>query len=100
MNRRHTLISSIWFGYLFFVVYGSLVPLDFKSMPIDKAWGIFQHLRLHNLDVSSRADWIANVVLGIPTGLLTAQVLFGKFPKIPRALLLIVSTLFSFHLHC
>ena len=65
-------------------------------MPIDKAWGIFQHLRLHNLDVSSRADWIANVVLGIPTGLLTAQVLFGKFPKIPRALLLIVSTLFSF----
>lgn len=96
MNHRHTLILSIWFGYLFFVAYGSLLPLDFKSMPFDKAWGIFQHLQLHNLDVSSRADWIANVVLGIPTGLLTAQVLFGKFSKIPRAFLLIVSALFSF----
>jgi len=77
----------IWFGYLFFVVYGSLVPLDFRPFPLDQAWAVFQHIPMHKLGVESRADWIANGVLYVPVGFLTAHLLFQKISDFPHPLL-------------
>lgn len=97
-TSRHTLTLSIWLAYLIFVVYGSLVPLDFKPLPLDRAWSIFQHIRMFNLGVESRADWIANGVLYVPLGFLTAHLLLQLSPTTPRVLLLAVAGLFSFAL--
>jgi VanZ family protein len=72
---RHSLTFSIWLGYVSFVVYGSLVPLDFKPLALDQAWAIFQHVPMYTLGVESRADWIANGVLYVPVGFLTAYLL-------------------------
>ena len=90
---RHTLAVAIWFGYLFFIVYGSLVPLDFRSIPLDQAWAIFQHIPMYKLGVESRADWIANGVLYVPAGFLTAHIMLQKFSESSRPLLYLLSAL-------
>lgn len=59
-------------GYLAFVVYGSLVPLDFHPHPFDEAWRKFLHIRYLSLGVVSRADWVANIVLYLPLSFLGA----------------------------
>lgn len=61
-----------WAFYALFVVYGSLVPLDFRPLPPGEAWARFQQIPFLNLDVGSRADWIANGVLYAPLGFLGA----------------------------
>ncbi|GAO34886.1 hypothetical protein SCT_0266 [Sulfuricella sp. T08] len=87
-----------WLLYVCFVVYGSLVPLDFHPLPWDQAWEMFQHIRLLNVGAQGRADWVANGVLYVPVGFLTFT-LFTHF-KTHRALALafIGSLLFSFTL--
>ncbi len=67
-----------WLAYLAFVVYGSLVPLDFQPRPWDEAWRLFQQIRLLDVGTQGRADWIANGVLYLPLAFLTAQVLAGR----------------------
>lgn len=52
--------------YLAFVVYGSLVPLAFRPMPLDMAWAAFADIRYLRLGIGSRADWVANVLLFVP----------------------------------
>jgi VanZ family protein len=52
--------------YLAFVVYGSLVPLDFHPHPINVAIRDFLHIRYLRLGIESRADWVANILLYIP----------------------------------
>ncbi len=56
-----------------FVVYGSLVPLDYRPVPVDQAWQRFANAPLLVLGAGSRADWIANGVLYVPLGLLAAR---------------------------
>ncbi len=65
-------------AYLLFVIYGSLVPLDFRPKPIEQAIAEFQQIRVLNLGIGSRADWVANILLFVPlaflwTGLLTSR---------------------------
>ncbi|MBK8895006.1 MAG: VanZ family protein [Propionivibrio sp.] len=95
LTPRHTLTFSIWLGYLFFVVYGSLVPLDFRPLSIDQAWTIFQHIPMYKLGVESRADWIANGVLYVPVGFLTAHLLLQKLSAVRRIPLFFFAGLFS-----
>lgn len=95
MNPKHPLSFSIWFGYLFFVVYGSLVPLDFNPLPFEQAWAVFQHISMYELGVESRADWIANGVLYVPVGFLTAHLLMQTFAAVQRAPLLFFAGLLS-----
>lgn len=62
--------------YLIFVVYGSLVPLHFKSIPLEVAWQRFEDIRYLNLGIGSRADWVANILLFIPLAFLWTGVLW------------------------
>ncbi len=56
--------------YAAFVVYGSLVPLEFKYRSFHAAWVAFQHIPYLQLGVGSRADWIANILLYMPLAFL------------------------------
>lgn len=69
---------ALLIGYLIFVVYGSLVPLDFKAVPIAVAWRQFQAMPYLSLGVESRADWVANGVLYLPLGTLLALALSNR----------------------
>ena len=65
--------SVVVFGALFyfcFVVYGSLVPLHFVAIPLDKALSAFRTIPFLNLGIDSRADWVANVLLFLPLSFL------------------------------
>lgn len=95
LQPRHTLTRSIWLGYVFFVIYGSLVPLDFRPLAIDQAWVVFQSTPMYRLGVASRADWIANGVLYVPVGFLTAQLLIQTFSGTRHALPILLAGLFS-----
>jgi len=66
-----------WVLWLMFVVYGSLVPLDFQAVPPDVAWQRLVNAPMLRLGIESRADWVANGVLYFPVGLLTAAVFSG-----------------------
>lgn len=60
------LLNGLLFGYLVFVVYGSLVPLNYVPRDLDSAIRAFQQLPWLDLTVHSRADWVANALLFIP----------------------------------
>jgi VanZ family protein len=83
-----------WLAYVAFVVYGSLVPLDFQPRPWDEAWRLFQHIRLLDVGAQGRADWIANGVLYLPLAFLTAHALAGRRAR-PSALALVLALLSS-----
>lgn len=68
-------------SYLGFIVYGSLIPFDFTPLSIDSAWQQFQQTRLLQLDIQSRADWIANGILYLPAGFLAAEWFSGRQPQ-------------------
>jgi len=85
----------LWLGYVFFVVYSSLVPLRFKDRTFDDAWAAFQNIPFLNLGVGSRADWISNGVLYVPVGFLTAYLLTQTFQRLPRFLLYVTALTFA-----
>jgi glycopeptide antibiotics resistance protein len=66
------------FGYTAFVIYGSLVPLDFRPRPFDEAWHTFRNIRYLNLGIGSRADWVANILLFVPFAFLWTGILSGE----------------------
>lgn len=64
----------MWFalGYLFFAIYGSLVPLEYQSRPLTEAWAIFGDIAGMSLSFVSRTDWLVNILLFIPLAFLLA----------------------------
>lgn len=100
-TRRHPPESSVlpwWLLYICFVVYGSLVPLDFHPIPWDQAWERFQHIHLLNIGAQGRADWVANGVLYLPVGLLTAHLFAGNNWRRVSMLAVAAALAFSFSL--
>ncbi|MGV8989981.1 MAG: VanZ family protein [Thiobacillus sp.] len=87
-------------AYTTFVIYGSLVPLDFRPIPWDEAIARFGEIPFLKLGIGSRADWMANLLLFIPlTFLWMGALAAGKSRAIGMlaALALIpVATAFSF----
>lgn len=67
-GRRTLLYAAV--GYLLFAVYGSLVPLDLRPMPLADALEEFRNIRYLSLGIASRADWVANVLLFLPLAFL------------------------------
>ncbi len=53
-------------SYTVFVVYGSLVPLEFRPLPWGEARARFAEIPFLRLGIGSRADWMANLLLFIP----------------------------------
>ena len=74
-DRQFNAPKWIWLAYVVFVVYGSLVPLDFHHKPLDVAWAAFQDMPFLQLGLKARADWVANGVLYFPVGFLAAHIL-------------------------
>ena len=66
-RKKHvTVLLITCLVYTSFVIYGSLVPLDFVYLPWNEALDKFQNIRFLNLGIGSRADWVANILLFIP----------------------------------
>lgn len=63
-TRRWLLILAC--AYLLFVVYGSLVPLNYQALAWPLAKARFSAIPYLNLGIASRADWVANLLLFIP----------------------------------
>jgi VanZ family protein len=95
---RLTHPAVLWLGYISFVVYGSLVPLDFHPLPLDQAWATFKQLRMYQLSIEQRADWVANGVLFVPVGFLTVALFGENRTRLARLPLLVGCSLFCFAL--
>ena len=75
-TRRQALVAFLL--YLAFVVYGSLVPFEYRALTWDQAVANFQHIEYLELGVVGRADWIANIVLYVPLAFRGCLVLLGR----------------------
>ncbi|MCX7274734.1 MAG: VanZ family protein, partial [Burkholderiales bacterium] len=89
--QRPVALFSLWLAYTAFVVYGSLVPLDWRPMPFDQALAAFRQIPFLTLGIESRADWIANGVLYAPLGFLSASLLLTSRWRLVRGLALPVA---------
>lgn len=61
--------APVWIAslaYTAFVIYGSLVPLDFHALPWTLALERFRAIPFLDLGIGSRADWVANLLLFMP----------------------------------
>lgn len=81
------LLWRLWLAWAVFIVYGSLVPLEFRSVPFDTAWQRLVNAPMLNVGVGGRADWVANGVLYFPFGLLACATLSGARAGLPRRML-------------
>jgi len=52
------------------LVYGSLVPFEFRAIPLDQGIDQFAHIQWLDIVISERADWVANLILYAPLGFL------------------------------
>lgn len=84
-SRR--LLGSVALLYTAFVVYGSLVPLDYRAIPWDEAVARFSAIPFLQLGIGSRADWVANLLLFIPLTFLWMGVLSTGSSRARTALL-------------
>lgn len=96
LRLTHRLLA--WLGYIAFIVYGSLVPLDFHPLPLEQAWATFQNLPMLQLGIESRADWVANGVLYFPAGFLTVALFGQRRALLARLLVPFGAMLFCFAL--
>lgn len=58
----------LWLGWATLIVYGSLMPFEWRPHTLAEAINQFRHIPYLQLGVVSRADWIANILLYIPLG--------------------------------
>ena len=63
---KRNLLLWVALAYLAFVIYGSLVPLDFHPRPLRAAWESFSRMWYLEPGVGSGADWVANILLAVP----------------------------------
>jgi VanZ family protein len=59
-------ILALAIAYTLFVIYGSLVPLNFKPYSLREAFEAFSNIRYLDLKIGNRADWVANILLFVP----------------------------------
>jgi len=78
MRTPRSILKAVCLAYLAFVVYGSLVPLHFRPLPLKEAVVSFRAIEYLHLGIASRADWVSNILLFIPLSFLAMGVLNGK----------------------
>lgn len=74
-------------AYLVFVIYGSLVPLQFIPISLEEALQRFTQIRYLDLGIESRADWVANILLFVPLTFLLAAIGFKPAAQLRNVLL-------------
>lgn len=76
--------------YTVFVLYGSLVPLEFRALPWREAVARFAAIPFLQLGIGSRADWVANLLLFIPLSFLWMAVLTAGHGPVHTTLVALV----------
>lgn len=66
--QKHIPVLTIL--YIIFIIYGSLIPFDFHPKSLTDSVQTFKNIPYLNLSMTSRADWIANILLYIPLTIL------------------------------
>jgi len=97
-SSSRSFIMALAIANTLFVIYGSLVPLDFQQHSWQEAFESFRNIRYLHLGMESRADWVANGVLYVPVGFLTAALFARSRSNRTLALAFIGALLFSFTL--
>lgn len=85
----------LWLAWTVFVVYGSLLPFDYRALTLDQAIDGFRHMPFLRLGIESRADWVANGVLYVPVGLLTTRLLLAMFGGRVAPLAMLLAVMFG-----
>lgn len=70
-------MGALLLAWMVFVIYGSLVPFDYRPVPLDVAWSRLMQAPMLRVGANGRADWIANGVLYLPMGFLATAWLVG-----------------------
>jgi glycopeptide antibiotics resistance protein len=77
-SRYYWCLALVFLGV---AIYGSLVPLRFRPLPLHEAVASFRAALAEPVRVESRSDWAANILLFIPMGfLLMAALAVDKRP--------------------
>jgi glycopeptide antibiotics resistance protein len=75
---KHQSISRLtfwlWLGYAGFVIYGSLMPFQFQSLPFGDAWALYLTGHQAGDPSFSWHDFVTNIALFLPIGFLGAGV--------------------------
>jgi len=77
-----------------FIIYGSLVPFTFESLPLSEAWAEFKKIITSPLGNFSRANLLANILIGIPGPFLLLGALHTRKTR-PSLLLLAAALAYS-----
>jgi VanZ family protein len=67
-DRAGRAYLALALAYAGFIIYGSLVPLDFRDITLEVAWSTFWTHMTFAGEVFSRSDFVANILLGVPLG--------------------------------
>lgn len=70
VSQRHLLYLSLFSAFA--VVYASILPVEFVSLPFSAAVETFGSIPWLDLGVSRRADWVANGLVMLPFGFFAA----------------------------
>lgn len=91
-GRAYLILTTL---YAAFIVYGSLVPLDFRAMTLEDAWTGFLRLWPPVPEYFSRSDVVANTLLGVPLGFLAMGLLTRENTRRGRWLAVIAALLLA-----
>jgi glycopeptide antibiotics resistance protein len=83
-SSRRGLFALVALLWTVFVVYGSLVPLDYRPISVADAMARFQQLPPIGYGVGARADWGANILLFVPLTFLWMGALVADRPWVVR----------------
>src|SRR5262249_9003817 len=87
--RRHLgagTFALLTLGFLFFAVYGSLVPFHFRPLNWEETLARWHEVLAQPLGVESRIDFVSNVLLFIPLGFLMAGTCSVDRPRVVSVL--------------
>jgi VanZ family protein len=86
------LFAALLAAHACFIIYGSIVPFGFEYIPLSEAWEEFKTILFSPVGRLSRANLMANVLIGIPGPFLFLAVFHNKrgwliLALVPAALL-------------
>ncbi len=82
-SRKPILVSA----YIALIVYGSLLPFNFRPMPFSEAVECFANIENLSLGASHRADWLANLFHYVPLGFLGTNLFALKRRRVATCVL-------------